>query len=77
MAYPRSYRHDDWLVLVGEIVEIRHNCRFICQGRVDAAMPDSSILWIAADFIRSRTLYSKSDGYEAWIIPRYLQTSAS
>ncbi|MCZ9882298.1 hypothetical protein [Arthrobacter sp. B2a2-09] len=68
-----SYPYDDWSALVGGIIEIRKDSKSIAQGYVDAVMPDSSMLWISGDFIRSRSSYSKADGYEAWISPTHLQ----
>lgn len=68
--------YEDWSALVGGFVEIRRESKFVTEGCVDAVMPDSSALWIAADVANSRALYSKAEGYEVWISPKHLQSPA-
>lgn len=67
-----SYPYHDWSRLIGTPVEIRKNRRLVRVGIVDAAMPDSSVLWLAADSTEGRTLYAADDGYQAWVRPRQL-----
>lgn len=64
-----SYPYHDWSRLVGTPVQIRKNGQLVRAGVVDAAMPDSSVLWLAADSLEGRALYSADDGYEAWLRP--------
>jgi hypothetical protein len=44
-----SYRHKDWTALVGIEVEIKQLGESIRCGTVDDAMPDSPVIWLAAD----------------------------
>jgi hypothetical protein len=67
-----SYPFEDWQRLVGSVVEVRRGRKLIRTGVVDAAMPDSSALWLSASATDSRTLYERSLGYSVWIEPRQL-----
>lgn len=67
-----EYRHDDWSLLLHTPVEIRHDGLPIRTGVVDAVMPDSSVLWIAAEGCLPRQMYDAASGYEAWVTPREL-----
>ncbi|MCO4273817.1 hypothetical protein NG701_05125 [Pseudarthrobacter sp. HLT3-5] len=62
----------DWGKLVGVPVQLRQHGKFIRSGVVDAAMPDSSILWLAADGADERQMFDAALGYEAWTYPREL-----
>lgn len=64
-----AYHHVDWSQLVGAFVEVRLNNQCLRTGYVDAAMPDSSALWLAADETDSRILIAKAEGYEVWVEP--------
>lgn len=35
-------------------------------------MPDSTLLWLAADAAHGRELFSAAENYEVWIEPRLL-----
>ncbi|MCI0142115.1 hypothetical protein KNN17_11045 [Arthrobacter bambusae] len=61
------HKQDDWLPLVGEMVQIRISGRFVRTGVVDAVTIDDGILWLAADGVNQRRLISKADGYEVWM----------
>lgn len=58
-----------WFALVGARVEIRNGGRTVRAGTVEDAMPDSSVLWLAADGNQPRALYEAAEGYEAWTEP--------
>jgi hypothetical protein len=52
----------DWQRVLGQYVEIRRHGKTIRTGKVEAVMPDNSILWIAADGGYSRELVERADG---------------
>lgn len=58
-----------WHGLVGLPVEIRKDGKAIARGIVDAAMPDSSIVWLEPQGARHRTLYEAESKYEVWMDP--------
>lgn len=64
-----SYRCEDWSDLAGINVEIRRHRRRIRYGIVDAVMPDSSMLWLAAGLDGGRCLFDSAEGYEVWADP--------
>ncbi|TDL40086.1 hypothetical protein E2R57_03985 [Arthrobacter nitrophenolicus] len=63
---------ESWARLVGAFVEIRQNHRSVRSGIVEHAMPDSSLLWLAADAINQRAMFAAADNYEVWVHPRPL-----
>ncbi|MEV8042115.1 hypothetical protein [Arthrobacter sp. NPDC080082] len=71
------YRQDDWKHLLGAFVEIRKDGALVRKGLVDAVMPDSSALWIAAEGLSSRGLIDAAEGYEVWVEPRQLEGRAA
>jgi hypothetical protein len=66
-------RYQDWYRLIGVPVEIRQYGRTVRNGVVDDAMPDSSMVWLMADALQGRTLYSLHEGHEVWIEPELLE----
>ena len=60
------HRTDQWQSLVGEIVQIRLDGEFYREGLVDAAMPDASGLWVAAEGASQRKFIDSASGYEVW-----------
>ncbi|TAP43186.1 hypothetical protein EYS21_13595 [Arthrobacter sp. S39] len=64
-----SSRYYAWSQLVGCRVEVRRNRRPVRTGIVDDAMPDSSMLWLAADQNEDRALFDAAEGYELWSVP--------
>jgi len=62
----------DWSNLVGHPVELRQQGKYIRSGVVDAAMPDSSALWLAAHGADDRQMFESALGYQAWTYPREL-----
>lgn len=48
---------DDWTKLIGHGVEIHERGRIVDQGRIDDAMKDGSILWIAQQGANPRRLW--------------------
>lgn len=62
----------DWSNLVGLPVELHRHGKYIRSGVVDAAMPDSSVLWLAADGADDRQMFEAALGYQAWTHPREL-----
>lgn len=69
----QKYPYKEWNRLIGAPVEIKRNGTTIRSGTVEEAMPDSSLLWIAADAGHGRKLFSAEvDNYEVWIEPRLL-----
>ncbi|WP_332603141.1 hypothetical protein [Arthrobacter sp. S2(2024)] len=56
---------DDWNLLVGRRIEIYLNDHLVRVGVVDDAMPDSSILWLAAEGNHPRELFEWAEGYVA------------
>lgn len=71
----KAYKHDHWNLLLHSLVEIRHRGRAVRRGQVEAVMPDSSALWIAADGCLPRQMYDTASGYEAWVTPGELTGS--
>ena len=67
------YRHDAWQNLIGALVEVRKDGAVVREGFVDDVMPDSSVLWIAADGFTGRVLIEAAEGYEMWVEPRKLE----
>ena len=60
------YRIDDWSTLTGAWVEMRLDGCPVRLGYVEEVMPDSSVLWIAADGVHTRTLFEAASGYKAF-----------
>ncbi len=56
----------DWAALIGAEVEVKMDGKCVRSGLVDDAMPDSSIIWLAADHRNPRTLYEAQEGYRIW-----------
>lgn len=56
----------DWLRTLGQYVEIRWHGKTVAQGTVDAVMPDSSILWLAASGVHSRQMVQRADGSQVY-----------
>ena len=65
----------EWSNLVGLPVELHRHGRYIRSGLVDAAMPDSSVLWLAAEGADGRQMFEAALGYQARINPRELEGS--
>jgi hypothetical protein len=72
-----AYRHNDWNLLIGAVVEVRKDHEFFRSGVVDEAMPDSSALWLAADRGHTRVLIEAAEGYDVWVEPRILEGKLS
>ncbi|MFB8369690.1 hypothetical protein ACFC25_10020 [Pseudarthrobacter sp. NPDC055928] len=68
-----AYRHDDWHQLVGAFVEIRQNSKTIRSGFVDDSMPDSSVLWLAADEFHNRAIFEAAEDHVVWVEPQELE----
>lgn len=62
----------DWSNLVGVPVQLRQHGKYIRSGVIDAAMPDSSVLWLAADGADERQMFEAALGYQAWTSPHEL-----
>lgn len=56
----------DWAILTGRWVEVRRYDKVIRRGRVDAVMPDGSILWLSSDATHGRQMLERIDGYQVW-----------
>ncbi|WP_458782401.1 hypothetical protein [Arthrobacter sp. D3-16] len=61
--------YPDWERLVGALVQIRRGNQVIRTGIVENVMPDSSVLWLAADGINLRQMYAAAENYAAWVEP--------
>ena len=59
-------RVSQWSLLVGLEVEVRLEPGHRITGRVDDAMPDSTLLWLITDGAGRRTV-EKSEGHEVWL----------
>lgn len=59
-------RTDQWQSLVGKIVQVRLDGELYREGLVDAAMPDASGLWVAAEGASQRQFIDNTSGYEVW-----------
>jgi hypothetical protein len=46
--------------------------RLVRAGTVEAVMPDSSMIWVAADGPYGRELFLAADNYEVWLEPGQL-----
>jgi hypothetical protein len=60
------YRIDDWGTLTGAWFEMRLDGCPVRLGFIDEVMPDSSVLWIAADGVHSGTLFEPASGDKAF-----------
>jgi hypothetical protein len=67
-----KYRIKEWNLLIGAPVEIMRRGTLVRAGIVEDAMQDSSVLWVAADGVQGRELFSAGDNYEVWIEQRLL-----
>jgi hypothetical protein len=67
-----KYLMKEWNLLIGAPVEITRRGTLIRAGIVEDAMQDSSLLWVAADGVQGRELFSAADNYEVWVEPRLL-----
>jgi hypothetical protein len=68
VLYPAS----EWHRLDGVPVEIRQLGLTVRAGTVAAVMPDSSMIWVAADGAYERELFLAADHYEVWLEPGQL-----
>jgi hypothetical protein len=57
---------NQWNHLVGLDVEVRLGPGHRITGRIDDAMPDSTLVWLVADGAGRRTI-EKSEGHEIWV----------
>ncbi len=48
---------------------MRRHGKYIRSGIIDAAMPDASVLWLAADGADERQMFEAALGYQVWIYP--------
>lgn len=71
----QNYPH--WRRLIGALVEIRRYDQAVRTGLVEDAMPDSSVLWIAADGVQPRNMYEAAENYKAWVEPQQLTGEAA
>ena len=55
---------ENWPLLIGSWVELRHEGRLLRVGEVEDATPDSSVLWLKFDGNHGRQLVARTDGYE-------------
>lgn len=69
----KKYTRDEWRRLTNTPVEIRRLGEMIRRGTVKDVMPDSSVIWVAADHENPRTLFEASEGFEVWLEPRQLE----
>ncbi len=69
-ATPR--KHSDWSLLINAMVEIRQNGQVIRTGFVEDVMPDSSVLWLAADHDNPRQMFEACQGHQVWVTPQAL-----
>lgn len=67
-----KYPIKEWNLLIGAPVEITRWGALVRAGIVEDAMPDSSLLWVAAEGVQGRELFCAADNYEVWIEPRLL-----
>lgn len=68
-----TYPFYDWALLTGAVVEVRRHGTLLGSGRVDAATPDGTIVWLAREGLTNRTLIDKASGFEIWIAPPQLR----
>jgi hypothetical protein len=66
------HKHHEWSLLINALVEIRCNGQTIRTGFVEYAMPNSSVLWIAADSNNPRQMFETAEGHEVWVTPQEL-----
>ncbi len=74
-ATPR--KHGDWNLLINALVEIRQNGQVIRTGFVEDVMPDSSVLWLAADRDNPRQMFEACQGHQVWVTPQALSGELS
>jgi hypothetical protein len=65
-----------WRQLIGALVEIRRYDQAVRTGFVEHAMPDSSVLSIAADGVHLR-ICTRRPKYKAWVEPQQLTDEAA
>jgi hypothetical protein len=70
-------RHYDWSLLINALVEIRRNGQLIRTGFVEDVMPDSSVLWLAADRTNARQMFEACQGHQVWVTPQALSGELS
>lgn len=63
--------------LVGAVVQIHRENQAIRTGVIDDAMPDSSLLLLAADGVHQRRMYEAAENYKAWVQPQPLEGEAA
>lgn len=57
----------DWYPAIGAFAELRLHDQAVREGVIDAVTDDDAILWLAADGIHQRQLFTREDGYQVWI----------
>lgn len=62
-----NYLQRDWYPVIGESVELRRHDQPVRYGVIDAVTGDDAILWLAANGIHQRQLFTREDGYQVWI----------
>lgn len=55
---------ENWQLLIGSWVELRHDGRIVRTGEVEDATADSSAMWLKFNGNHGRQLVAKTDGYE-------------
>ncbi|MBT2250280.1 hypothetical protein JHV56_16395 [Arthrobacter sp. BHU FT2] len=74
-ATPRQ--HVEWSLLINAFVEIRLHGQTIRTGFIEDAMPDSSVVWIAADQHGPRQMFESCEGHQIWVTPQPLSGDLS
>ncbi|MDQ0079187.1 hypothetical protein [Arthrobacter oryzae] len=55
---------ENWRMLIGSWVELRHEGRLVRTGEVEDATADSAVMWLKFNGNHGRQLVAESDGYE-------------
>ena len=60
------YLTHEWQSLTGKVADVMLHGQPYRRGWVDAAMPDGSGFWLAADGVNTREFLEITSGYQVW-----------
>lgn len=63
----RAHLIRDWTTLTGTLVEIRHRDRTVRGRRVECVASNGTTLWIEANGVEPRTMFTDHEDFTVWI----------
>lgn len=63
----RAHLIRDWATLTGSLVEIRHRDRTVRSGRVECVASNGTTLWIEANGVEPRIMFTDQEDFTVWI----------